>query len=258
MEKRVINEEFRRMQSLAGVLNENIDLSDNTEKSLTQQLTKHKFKPGQVFTFVDDEGNKTEMTMDNSGNFVPADDSIDEVSKKDIITGIVCTMLATGMVSCTKPNTDGFGYNVNSKATEYPLDKGTPNKTITISTPKGDKEVEVDSNMADTKFYSGSQPLKFEKPMTPTQALIIKIGHAYQTEKNQNNRNTNRVWDYDPENSDITGGGTMYQDNETPFKSAEDHPLWKLGMEAAKNAGMDIDKILSKIKTEKDAGTYIK
>jgi hypothetical protein len=157
------------------------------------------------------------------------------------------------MVSCTKEDTAGFGYNVASRSTEYTLGKGTPNKTVTISTPMGDEEHEVDSTLGDTKFYAGSQGLKFGRPMTPTEALIIKIGHAYQSEKNMNNKKgtpANKRWDYNPDNAEITGKGTMYQDNKTPFDDARQHPLWKLGIEAARNAGKDIQALMQKADQE--------
>jgi hypothetical protein len=230
---------------------------DEIINSLKSQLAKvgiDKAHPG-TFKVIDKRKDTpkantiTYMSVDDNGEIKP-EDNVEEGLKDKIMAGVVCTILATGMVSCTKPNTDGFGYNVNSKATEYVVGKGTPNKTVTISTPQGDQEVEVDSTMGDTKYYFGSQGLKFGRPLTPTEALIIKIGHAYQTEKKQNNRNTNRKWDYDVKNSEITGGGTMYQDNETPFENARQHPLFDLGLEAARNAGKDVQALIQKADKE--------
>ena len=202
----------------------------------------------------------TYMSLDSDGEITP-EDKVEEGLRDKIITGVVCTILATGMVSCTKEDTAGFGYNVASRSTEYTLGKGTPNKTVTISTPMGDEEHEVDSTMGDTKFYAGSQGLKFSRPMTPTEVLIIKIGHAYQSEKNMNNKKgtpANKRWDYNPDNAEITGKGTMYQDNKTPFDDARQHPLWLLGIEAARNAGKDIQALMQKADQELQDQNWIK
>ena len=202
----------------------------------------------------------TYMSLDSDGEITP-EDKVEEGLRDKIMTGVVCTILATGMVSCTKEDTAGFGYNVASRSTEYTLGKGTPNKTVTISTPMGDEEHEVDSTMGDTKFYAGSQGLKFGRPMTPTEALIIKIGHAYQSEKNMNNKKgtpANKRWDYNPDNAEITGKGTMYQDNKTPFDDARQHPLWLLGIEAARKAGKDIQSLMQKADQELQNQDWIK
>jgi hypothetical protein len=233
---------------------------DEIINSLKSQLAKvgiDKARPG-VFKVIDKRKDTpkpnviTYMSVDDSGEIKP-EDNIEEGLKDKIMAGVVCTILATGMVSCTKEDTAGFGYNVASRSTEYTLGKGTPNKTVTISTPMGDEEHEVDSTMGDTKFYGGSQGLKFSRPMTPTEALIIKIGHAYQSEKNMNNKKgtpANKRWDYNPDNAEITGKGTMYQDNKTPFNDARQHPLWLLGIEAARNAGKDIQALMQKADQE--------
>jgi len=245
-------------EELEYVLREQIE-EDDIMDQLKYQLAKvgiNKTNPG-VFQLVDKRKSVkpntiTYMSVDKTGEIKPGD-KVDEGLKDKIMAGVVCTILATGMVSCTKEDTAGFGYNVASRSTEYTLGKGTPNKKITINTPTGDEEHEVDSTMGDTKFYGGSQPLKFGRPMTPTEALIIKIGHAYQSEKSMNNKKgtpSNKRWDYDPENAEITGGGRMYQDNKTPFDNARQHPLWKLGLEAAQKAGKDVQALLQKADQE--------
>jgi hypothetical protein len=258
MSKQILSEDFRRMQKLAGILTESVDtIQDLDIESLKKELSKTGLKTGK-FMLVDKDGKEHEMEVNTDGSITDAD--VNEGFKDKLLTGVVCTMLATGMVSCTKEDTAGFGYNVSSRSTEYTLDKGTPNKKVTISTPTGDEEHEVDSTLGDTKFYAGSQPLKFGRPMTPTEALIIKIGHAYQTEKGMNNKKgtpANKRWDYDPENSEITGKGTYYQKNETPFDDARQHPLWKLGIEAAEKAGKDIQALMQKADKEVQAQDWI-
>jgi hypothetical protein len=245
-------------EELKCVLKEQIEREDIIDQ-LRFQLAKvgiDKVHPG-MFKFVDKRkavkpNTITYMSMDKTGEIKP-EENMDEGLKDKLLTGVVCTVLASGMVSCTKDNTAGFGYNVSSRATEYTLDKGTPNKTVTISTPTGDEEHKVDSTLGNTKFYAGSQGIKFGRPMTPTEALIIRIGHAYQTEKNMNNKRgtpANKRWDYNPDNAEITGKGTMYQDNKTPFDDARQHPLWNLGLEAARKAGKDIQSLLQKADQE--------
>lgn len=254
-------------EELAYVLKEQIE-EDDIMDQLKFQLAKvgiDKVHPG-AFKLVDKRKGTakpntiTYMSVDKTGEVKP-EENMEEGLKDKILTGVVCTILASGMVSCTKEDTAGFGYNVSSKSTEYTLGKGTPNKKVTISTPMGDEEHEVDSTLGDTKFYSGGQPLKFGRPMTPTEALIIKIGHAYQTEKNMNNKKgtpANKRWDYDPENSEVTGKGTYYQDNKTPFNDARQHPLWKLGLEAAEKAGKDVQALLQKADKEVQAQDWVK
>jgi hypothetical protein len=273
MSKQILSEEFRRMQKLAGLLTESADIMrDVNIQSLKKELSKAGLKSG-TFKLIDKDGKEHEMSIDDNGNITQTD--INEVSiKNKLVTGITCAMLGAGMVSCTPEDTAGFGYNVSSRSTEYKLDKGTPNKKITITTPMGDEEHEVDSNMGDTKFYGGGQGLKFGRPLTPTEAVIIKIGHTYQTEKGMNNKKgtpANTRWDYHPKNSDITGGGTMYQDNKTPFSDAHSHPLWKLGtkaieaedpnaLEFLKMNGLpaDIGSVLRKAEEEVQKKDYIK
>jgi hypothetical protein len=252
-------------EELQYVLKEQIEDEDIMDQ-LKIQLAKvgiDKVHPG-AFKFIDKRKGTAKpniiMSMDKTGEIKP-EENMDEGLKDKILTGVVCTILATGMVSCTKEDTAGFGYNVASRSTEYTLGKGTPNKTVTISTPMGDEEHEVDSTMGDTKFYGGSQGLKFGRPMTPTEALIIKIGHAYQSEKNMNNKKgtpANKRWDYNPDNAEITGKGTMYQDNKTPFDDARQHPLWLLGIEAARNAGKDIQALMQKADQELQDQNWVK
>ena len=252
-------------EELKYVLKEQIEDEDIMDQ-LKIQLAKvgiDKVHPG-AFKFIDKRKGTAKpniiMSVDKTGEIKP-EENMEEGLRDKIMTGVVCTILATGMVSCTKEDTAGFGYNVASRSTEYTLDKGTPNKTITISTPMGDEEHKVDSTMGDTKFYGGSQGLKFGRPMTPTEALIIKIGHAYQSEKNMNNKkgtSANKRWDYNPDNAEITGKGTMYQDAKTPFDDARQHPLWKLGIEAARKAGKDIQSLMQKADQEVQAQDWVK
>jgi hypothetical protein len=159
---------------------------------------------------------------------------------------LACTILATGAVSCTKDD-DGFGYNVGSRATEYTLDAGTPNKKITISTPWGEEEHEVDSNLADTKYYTGGQGLKVGRPITPTEARILQMGHAFQTERNQNNKKgtpSNKRWDYNPDKGTFTGGGNYYKDARVNFKTVRDHPLFNLGLNFGAKLGEDMTQLM--------------
>lgn len=90
--------------------------------------------PGR-FKFVDEEGNEYMVMMLPSGEIEIIDEIEESVSNK-LLTGVVCTMLASGLVSCKK-DTTGFGYNFASQATEYALGKGEENKEVLFSRPWG-------------------------------------------------------------------------------------------------------------------------
>lgn len=115
----------------------------------------------------------------------------------------------------------------------------------------GDEKLKVDSNLAKQSSFWGSQGSKFERAITPTEAVILKAGHAYQSEKNMNNGRGTRPeqrWNYDPKYSEITG--PYYQDEEANFKTCREHPLWKEGLEALRKEGMDVDQLVSKANEE--------
>jgi hypothetical protein len=198
----------------------------------------------------------TYMSLDSDGEITP-EDKVEEGLRDKLLTGVVCTILASGMVSCTKDN-NGFGYNIDSKYTEYTLDKGTPNKKITISTPDGDKDYNVDSTLAKKSSGFSSQGSKFGRPITPTEGLILKIGKAYQDEKGTNHgqgQPANKKWDYDPNDGEIFGG--YYQDESVNFETPRQHPLWNLGLEAARKAGKDVQSLLQKADQEVQAQNWI-
>ncbi len=120
-------------EELAYVLKEQIEEEDIMDQ-LKIQLAKvgiDKVHPG-AFKLVDKRKGTakpntiTYMSVDKTGEVKP-EENMEEGLKDKILTGVVCTILASGMVSCTKDN-DGFGYNIGSRSTEYTLGKGTPNK----------------------------------------------------------------------------------------------------------------------------------
>jgi hypothetical protein len=248
-------EEFNKLSESYEKKGENapeIDLELTPEKmqSLIQQLAKvgiTKNTPGK-FKFVDNEGMEYMLMMTPTGEVEIIGEMIEGIKDK-LITGVICTMLASGLVSCQK-DTQGFGYNVSSRATVHKLGQGVKNKKITISTPWGEEEHEVDSNLAVTRWWSAGSGMKIKRPMTPTEAYIIKAGQAYGTEKNMNNKkgtDPNTRWDYDPSLSTITGGG--YEDA-VPMESCREHPFWKQGLEILRKEGKDVDGLIRKADQE--------
>jgi hypothetical protein len=251
-------------EELESILKEEIE-NKNIEDQLKDQLSKMGIDKSNPVDFkLIDKRNKSSkpklMSLDNKGEIVSKGE-LDEGLKDTIMAGIVCTIMASGMVSCTKPDTDGFGYNVSSRATEYVLGKGTPNKDITISTPKGDEQHKVDSNFAKKKDFGGSQGSKFKRPMTPTEGLILRIGHAVQSEKNMNNKqgtSPSQRWDYNPDDSYISGGGNYYIDEPASFQTPREHPLWKIGIEYAEAHGKDVQSLIQKADKEVQEQDWIK
>lgn len=226
-------------------------LSPEKKEQLMIQLSKfgiNKNNPG-VFKFVDDEGTEYTLTFTPEGEIMVIE-SMTEGIKDKLLTGVICTILASGMVSCKK-DTTGFGYNVSSRATVHKLGQGEKNKKITISTPWGEEEHEVDSNLAVTRWWSAGSGMKIKRPMTPTEAYIIKAGQAYGTEKNMNNKkgtDPNTRWDYDPSLSTITGGD--YYEDAVPMESCREHPFWKQGLEILRKEGKDVDGLIRKADQE--------
>lgn len=258
MKKQLLDEQLFNMKRVMGMLIESESNSELNIQALKKELDRVGLDQG-TFKLIDKDGNEKTMSLDASGEISESED-FNEGLKDKILTGVVCTMLASGMVSCTKEDTAGFGYNIGSRSTEYTLDKGTPNKKITISTPWGEEEHEVDSNLSKTSFGTVGSGLKVGRPLTPTETIIVKIGHAYQTEKNQNNKKgtpANKRWDYNPEQGTLTGGGNYYPESSFEHKTIRTHPLWKLGLEAARKAGKDVQALLQKADQEVQSQTWI-
>jgi hypothetical protein len=227
-------------------------------EELKQKLSKlgvNGQNPGK-FKFVDDEGVEYNLMLTPDGE-IEVLEEVTESIKDKFITGVVCTMLASGLISCQK-GTQGFGYNIGSQATEYALGKGDPNKKVVFSRPWGDEELEVDSNTAKQSNFWGGQGSKFVRRITPTEALILKAGHAYQSEKNMNNGRGTRQdqrWNYDPKFSTITGGN-YYSDEPANFDTCREHPLWKEGLEILRKEGKDVDALIRKADEEVAQGIY--
>jgi len=230
-------------------------LSPEKKEQLMMQLSKvgiNKNNPG-VFKFVDDEGTEYTLTFTPEGEIMVVE-SMTEGIKDKLLTGVICTILASGMVSCKK-DTTGFGYNFASQATEYTLGKGEPNKKVLFSRPWGDEELEVDSSLAKQSSFWGSQGSKFIRAISPTEAMILKAGHAYQMEKKQNNGQGTRPeqrWNYDPKYSEITG--PYYQDESAAFETCREHPLWKEGLEALRKEGKNVDQLVAQANKEVEQG----
>ncbi len=205
----------------------------------------------------DTKKNKT-LQLQLNGDDITIANNLNELSKKDIITGIVCVIMASGMVSCKK-DTDGFGYNMNTKSTKYYKHKGTPNKDVTIVSPTNVKTYKVDSTYAEKGDFYSSNGSKFGRPITPTEAEIFKVGFTHEREVNQNNgagTSGNEIWDYDPNDAYISGG--YYEDEEVNFKTVREHPSFKKGIEILNSQGVNTNAMLSKADKEVAQQNWIK
>jgi hypothetical protein len=249
-------DEFRQIRESYSETDEtsletDLELSKEKIQNLVQQLSLAgitKNTPG-VFKFVDNDGINYKLMMTPTGK-IEIIEELTEGIKDNLLTGVVCTMLASGMISCKK-DTSGFGYNFSSQATEYTLGKGDSNKKVLFSGPNGDEELKVDSNLAKQSTFWGSQGSKFTRAITPTEALILKAGHAYSMEKKQNNGQGTRPeqkWDYDPKYSKITG--PYYKDESASFETCREHPLWEKGLEALRKEGQNVDQLVAKANQE--------
>ena len=231
-------------------------MNDKFLKILKNKFPEH-YNSGNVFSITTENG-KTYNISIKDGKLIHHKDTNENKNIKKALAGLC--IIGGMLTSCVKDNS-GFGYNIGSRSTEYTLDKGTPNKKVTISTPMGDEEHEVDSTLAKTSFGTAGGGLKVGRPITPTEALIVKIGHAYQTEKNMNNKKgtpANKRWDYNPEQGTLTGGGNYYPDASFEHKTIRTHPLWNLGLEAARKAGKDVQSLLQKADKEVQDQNWIK
>jgi len=99
-------------ESLESQSMEGIDqiLSPEKKDQMIIQLAKvgiTKDSPGQ-FKFVDDEGVEYTLEITPEGEILVAE-GLAEGFRKNLITGVVCTMLATGMVSCQKEDSYNIG-----------------------------------------------------------------------------------------------------------------------------------------------------
>jgi hypothetical protein len=274
MKKQILESEIKRIKQVMGILletdnNEDSSSTDFNVESLKKELSKVGFKPGQNFELTDKDGNKQIMTIDNTGNVKELSEKnrqfdIGEEGKALPIIPIIaaCAVLASGMVSCKKPNTEGFGYNFGVKVTTYYRDKGKPDTEINISTPQSDvNKVKVDKTIFKKTDFWSSQGSKFVRPITPTEAIIMKAGIALQRERNQNNGKgtpPNEVYNCDYRDANIEKN--LYQnpdDNVRPsFNSCREHPLWKLGLRYFEIEGQNAQQMIQKADQELSQGIY--
>jgi len=272
MKKVLLEEELFRIKQVMGIIKEDsVESDDDIMKSLKKEILGIKGTEGKeiVIDLIDkrNEGEDKKivvMKYDNDGNLVTTNvsDSPVEMSedlKDNLKVLVACTILATGAVSCKK-DTTGFGYNFAAKTTTYYKDKGTPNKTVTISTPWGEEGVEVDSTIFKKPFYTMGQGGKFNRPMTPTEAEIMKAGISLQQERSMNNKKgtpDNEVYNYDHEDAEVTGGN-YYDEAVVNFESCREHPLWKLGLRYFEIEGADVQSMIDKANEEVRNQEWIK
>jgi hypothetical protein len=187
--------------------------------------------PGE-FKFIDDEGIEHTLMLSPEGEIVIME-SMDEGIKDIIKTGIVCTMLASGLVSCTKSG-GGFGYNVSVKGITHDLQKGDRTKEVTVVTPSGERTEMV--NPGDTaRFTWGGHAIYVRQKPTSEELQTAAFGAAIRREQSSNN---GRGYDSNRYIVDATKSEIKlnpgYTDGSAgaPAESIYDHEDYKIGRNA--------------------------
>jgi hypothetical protein len=209
-------------------------LSPEKKAQLMDQLQKigiTKDTPGE-FKFVDDEGIEHTLMLSPEGEIVIME-SMEEGIKDIIKTGIVCTMLASGLVSCTKSG-GGFGYNVSVKGITHDLQKGDRTKEVTVVTPSGERTEMV--NPGDTaRFTWGGHAIYVRQKPTSEELQTAAFGAAIRREQSSNN---GRGYDSNRYIVDATKSEIKlnpgYTDGSAgaPAESIYDHEDYKIGRNA--------------------------
>lgn len=250
-------------ETLKDIIREELSKLQTPKEDVTTQLKKElgKFGAGEFQVKLIDKrpghSDKT-VTMKLDGKGDVSTTKIDESLKDKLMIGIVCTIMASGMVSCTKPG-NGFGYNLDYTPIEYNPTKGTPNKTIDFLTPQGVKSVKVDSTLSKIGS-SGSSGIYVKTQPTDAEIIVLKYGALINREQSYNNGNGTNPSTYMiqvPFNK-ITldkGDGNLYKTSGEADMEIRDYGYFKQGLEAMKNdpdrfkkeTGLDASSILSKL-----------
>lgn len=229
MVKQILSEEFRRMQKLAGLITENEENIPEEEK-IKDQLSKIGVKKTTV-KIIDKRNNKTSYVSIDNNELKPTD-NIEEGLKDKILIGAVCTILASGMVSCKK-GPGGFGYNVSVKTTVHDLTKGNLTKEITVFTPNGQRTVMVNPNDTSRASWAGHGMHVAVAP-TPEELQIMAFGSAIRSEENSNN---GKGYDDNRYVMDVTKAEIIrsrgYEEDPAstaPLSSIKEYPSYKRGI----------------------------
>jgi hypothetical protein len=265
MKKLILKEEISKMRSMMGLEETEMDMFDDKDilaqlkKSMKTYITGNN-GPVEVKLIDKREGHNGEektvtMGQDESGNINVMD--IDEAIKDKLMVGIVCTILATGLVSCTK-DTGGVGYNFGARRTTYDISnqQNTNSKIKISSNDSGEKTYDVDSASGNLDRFATSQGGKFKRAMSPTEAKIMNAGMAYQSERmaNTSKRLTpkNLVYDFDAEDGIISTD--LYSTEVANMDDCREHPLWVLGLQYFKDDGVDTNALVRKADQEVESG----
>jgi len=256
--RKLIREEIRKALKEIEEMPED-DILAQLRKSMKPYITGNK---GPVDVKIIDKrkgsnGKEKTITMgqDESGNIKVME--VDEAIKDKLMVGIVCTILASGLVSCTK-DTSGVGYNFGARKTTYDIsNQKNPNSKIKISSvDAGEKTYDVDSTSGVLDRFVTSSGGKFKRAMSPTEAKIMLAGKAYQAERigNTNKRLTpkNLVYDFDAEDGTISTD--LYSTEVANMDDCREHPLWDLGLQYFKDEGVDTNALVRKADQEVESG----
>ena len=166
------------------------------------------------------------------------EEQLEENTLKNLAVAAICTIMASGMVSCTKEKMGGNGYNIGNTYTSYDRTDGNPDTTVHILTPTGLKTFQVDKSKI-SKGMSSSGTIILQKP-TEDEWTVVKFGSALKAEENMNNdkgTSTDRyVVDVDPSKGyvDEKPGYVEHGIKGGPLKTIRDHEYFKDGLKFMK------------------------
>jgi hypothetical protein len=179
-------------------------------------------------------------------------ESMDEGIKDIIKTGIVCTMLASGMISCTKEGS-GYGYNLGFSGFKYNINPAG-DKTISVFSTNGVQQYKVDSMSKTDGGGSGSEGSIFTRKITPTEAIILSLGmEKYAEELSNRNARKNVVYDLvgDISANDYAKSGKWVADG-----TCRDDLRFKRGLQAIQQKGEDPNTYIKKADAELAKGEF--
>jgi hypothetical protein len=184
-------------------------------------------------------GKKNKIVKAKSNGDIVSIQSANESLKDNIKVGLVCTILASGLVSCKKADV-GFGYNLNTKPITHNIGKGTPNKKVNIMTPGADKVVDIDTTFSKEKSGWSGHGVYLKNEPTKTEIIVLRYGAMINAEKRFNNGrgyDDNKIV-YDipfNTNTELSGDGKLYQTSGDEPMDVRDYPDFKDGLKSIQN-----------------------
>jgi hypothetical protein len=250
MEYKNLTEEVNRIKILSGVIKENLD------NKIIDMLKKQIIPSDQVQSvkLVDNRPGKTNkiVKIQNDKVVSISDDNMNEGVRDMLKMAAVCTILASGMMSCTKEGS-GYGYNLGTDGFKYNVNP-SGDKTISVFSANGMQQYKVDS-MSKTDLGGGSSEGSiFTRKITPTEAVILSLGmEKYGEELNNQHAPKNVVYDLVGDVSEVNyakDGGWVADG------TCRDDIRFKRGLQAIQQKGEDPNTYISKADAELAKGEF--